>query len=147
MLPKQVDREFKDTRDSWFWRQTLTTRVMWLCLSNQKGELTWSHSFLIVSFDVRALEWSEFMHVHSAKRLQPKELSSIDFIAKENFSILIGREHHYSTWPIFGLPNDQELPFFGLTNKATWPVLLTSGAKISCNAYLWIHGLPVAVVI
>ena len=121
VLPKQVDREFKDTRDSWFWRQTLTTRVMWLCLSKQKGELTWSHSFLIVSFNVRALEWSEFMHVYSAKRLQPKELSSIDFIANENFSILIDREHHYSTWPIFGLPNDQELPFLVWQTKPRDP--------------------------
>ena len=51
------------------------------------------------------------MHVYSATRLQPKELSSIDFIANENFSILIDREHHFSTWPIFGLPNDQEHPF------------------------------------
>ena len=45
ILPKQADREFGDTRDSWFCRQMLTTRVTWQCLSNQKGELMWSHSF------------------------------------------------------------------------------------------------------
>ena len=45
LLPKQVDCEFEDTCDGLFWRQTLTTYVTWLSLSNQKGELTWSHSF------------------------------------------------------------------------------------------------------
>ena len=45
ILPKQVDREFRDTSDSWFCRQKLTTRVTWLCFSNQKCELRWSHSW------------------------------------------------------------------------------------------------------
>ena len=35
---------------------------------------------------------------------------------------------------------------FGLTNKATWPKLLTSGAKINCQACLWTRSLPVSVV-
>ena len=33
---------------------------------------------------------------------------------------------------------------FGLTNKATWPKVLTSGAKINCQARLWILSLPVS---
>ena len=35
---------------------------------------------------------------------------------------------------------------FGLTNKSTWPDSLTSGAKINCDACLWIGSLPVSVV-
>ena len=67
VLPKQVDCEFKDMPDSWFWRRMLTTSVTWLCLSNQKGELTWSQPFLIAGFVVRASEWTEFFY--SARRL------------------------------------------------------------------------------
>ena len=72
-----LDCEFKDRRDCWFWCQTLTTEVTWLCLSNQEGELTWSHSFLIAGFVVHASEWSEFLY--SARMLKPEELSLIDF--------------------------------------------------------------------
>ena len=50
LLPKQVDREFKDKSDSWLWRQTLTISVTWLYLSNRKAERTWSHSFLLADF-------------------------------------------------------------------------------------------------
>ena len=50
LLPKQVDREFKDKSNSWLWRQTLTILVTWLCLSNRKAERKWSHSFLLGDF-------------------------------------------------------------------------------------------------
>ena len=35
---------------------------------------------------------------------------------------------------------------FGLTNKSTWPDWFDSGAKINCDACLWIRSLPVSVV-
>ena len=72
-----LDCEFKDRRDGWFWCQTLTTETTWLCLSNQKGELTWSHSLLIAGFVVHASEWSEFLY--TARMLEAKELLLIDF--------------------------------------------------------------------
>ena len=39
-LQKQVDRESRDLPNNWFCRQTY---VKWFCLSNQTGELKWSH--------------------------------------------------------------------------------------------------------
>ena len=36
LLPKQVEREFKNIRNGCFWRQTATICVTWLCLSNEK---------------------------------------------------------------------------------------------------------------
>ena len=54
VLPKQVDREFKDKSNSWLWRQTLTISVTWLCLSNRKAERTWLHSFLFGDFAGKA---------------------------------------------------------------------------------------------
>ena len=49
-----------------------------LFVKQKKGELACSHSFLFASFVDRTSELSEF--IYSARRLQPKELSSIDFL-------------------------------------------------------------------
>ena len=49
-----------------------------LFVKQKKGELACSHSFLFASFVDRTSELSEF--IYSARRLQPKQLSSIDFL-------------------------------------------------------------------
>ena len=56
------------------------------------------HVLLIAVFVVRPSERSEF--VYSARRLKPKELSSIDFPRTKISPFLVDIEHHYSTWPI-----------------------------------------------
>ena len=53
-------------------------------MSNQKGELTWSHSILIAGIVIRSSEWSEF--IYSARRIQPKELSSTDSVPRTKIS-------------------------------------------------------------
>ena len=45
LLPKQVEREFKNMHNGCFWRQTAMICVKWLCLSNEKGKHTLLHSF------------------------------------------------------------------------------------------------------
>ena len=52
VLPKQVDREFKDKLGGWLWRQTSTILVTWLCFSREKGERMWSHSSAWFNNDV-----------------------------------------------------------------------------------------------
>ena len=94
LLPKQVDREFKDKSDSWLWRQTLTISVTWLYLSNRKAERTWSHSFLLADFAVTACcsestifveapnTSTESFLLHSAmmeSKMLPLKLSCMDF--------------------------------------------------------------------
>ena len=44
LLPKQVDGELKKKNGCWLQLQTSTILVMWLCLSDEKGERMWSHS-------------------------------------------------------------------------------------------------------
>ena len=114
--------------------QRHATKVTWLCLSNQKGELTWSHPFLTSGFVVRASEWSEFSY--SARTLRSKELSSIDF-ARTKISPFWLTENTIMHLTSFGLSLAYQtlrnmtawVHLFGLTNEATWLELLTSGAR------------------
>ena len=69
---------------------------------------------LLASF-VRASEWSE--SIYSARRLQLKELLLTDVLHTKNVCILVDRERHYSTWPIFGLPHAQECEFTFLVRQ------------------------------
>ena len=59
---------------------------MWICLSDQKGELTRGHILFLLLTLLFAHQSGQSLY--SGKGLQPKELSS----ASENFSILVDLE-------------------------------------------------------
>ena len=73
--------------------------------------------------------------------------SSFGFILLALYNI---NSYHFDAWttkPAMTKEcNHASSPFFGLTNKATWPKSLMSGAKINCHVCLWICSLPVSVV-
>ena len=86
LLPKQVDCEFKDKRDSRLWRQTSTSSVTWLCLSNPKDESTCSHSFLHAAF-AGSVCCSHFgvnhlMGAHNATTAENPDAGSKSFLLK-----------------------------------------------------------------
>ena len=77
-----------------------------------KCELTWSHYFLIAGFVVCASEWSEF--VCSARRLQSKEILSIDF------------------------PQTKMSPFWLIENTII-PLGLSLAYQTLRNVTMWVH--------
>ena len=71
---------------------------MWLCLSKQKGELTWSHFFLSAGFVVCVSEGSEF-------NIQWWRVATERTLTCKWKLLYFG---WLRTWPILGLPNAQE---------------------------------------
>ena len=149
MLPKQVDRKFRDTWDSWFWRQMFIIWVMWLCLSNQKGELTWSHSLAF-----GRSKKANASKMHNGVFCKPKRRNF--HLWKVSWWKFFRFQPSYTIYKLWPLMCEQQIQqfknvtmwvhLFGLTNKATCRDSLMSSAKINCHACLWIHSLPVSVV-
>ena len=86
---------------------------MWICLSDQKGELTRGHIlFLLLTL---LFAYQSGQSLYSGRGLQPKELSS----ASENFSILVDLELGLSLASQVLRKVTTCVHIFGLKNKAT----------------------------
>ena len=125
LLPKQVDREFKDKRGGWLRRQTSTILVTWLCLSDEKGEHMWSHSeeaFYTPSLR-NVTSWSIWGQLGLPRKwLAPKLRSANNKLYRTGE---VSKEKRM--WPrAFGFSISQ--------NKATWPKSLTLSATINCHS-------------
>ena len=121
------------------------------CFSNQKGELTWCHSW--------AFGWPKTQRqgksnngvlcLPKRRTFCSRKVNQWKFFCFSLLALYITCDYSHARTTKLAMRKcvTTWVHLFGLVNKATWPKSPTSGAKINCHAYLWIRGLIVSIVI